>query len=968
MKKTILWFLLFLNIIFNSSCNSHSRTFYLDAVDGADTNNGLSPKGAWRTMVKIKEVRLAAGDKILFKGGQTFIGSLKLEYVFGKVGLPVLISTYGGNRAMLYSGDSTAVLVKNCEFVVVKNLILFGSGRLHGNNSNGGDFSLCSNLNVDSLEASGYLFSGIQVTGGKNIRMTNVYAHDNGFCGIHVTSDQTGRDNSPNKTVRNVYIGHSVAKNNPGCPAIKNNHSGNGILVGGVTNGLIEYCEAMNNGWDMPREGNGPVGIWIYMSDSVVIQHCYSHHNKTSTKGADGGGFDFDGGVTNSILQYNLSLYNEGAGYGMFQYAGAKAWNNNIVRYNISYHDGIKNGQSGIFMWCDPAAIPMKNLHSYNNTVVNKYGHGVNFLPGLYENFVFENNIFLITDSTDEFTGGEFTGASFDKNLYWNSFNSHAGLKQPKIRLDANPVVSDPMILMRNSDALENLNSKTINSIAYFNLKHVSPALKSGKLIEKNGVRDYWGNEVSNFEKPNIGADGTSSYSSGTEWISTTENDAWIHENNPVISRDKVRFDAAVDTSATLQTIEGFGACFNELGWTSLKVLSEYDRNAILKELFEPDFGANFNICRMPVGANDFSLDWYSYNETEGDFKMKKFSIENDNETLIPFIKSAANQNPKLKIWASPWSPPSWMKWNKHYACAVPNGSLAKNFQNNLPPDRQGKEGTNMFIQEDKYFQAYALYFSKFIEEYKKQGIHISMVMPQNEFNSCQIFPSCTWTVYGLATFIGKYLGPAMEKQSVELMFGTMERPAEALVDTIINDPLAGKYIKGVGFQWAGKDAIPGIHKRYPDMKLYQTEQECGDGKNDWKHCLHVWNLMKHYIKNGTSAYLYWNISLAEGGYSRWGWQQNSLISVDTLKGTFRYNHEFYLLKHVSHYVKPGAKLLQTEGPFNELLAFKNPDKSVVIVAFNNSNEPRELTLKIGNETIISTTKANSFNTIFVKK
>ena len=244
----------------------------------------------------------------------------------------------------------------------------------------------------------------------------------------------------------------------------------------------------------------------------------------------------------------------------------------------------------------------------------------------------------------------------------------------------------------------------------------------------------------------------------------------------------------------------------------------------------------------------------------------------------------------------------------------------------------------------------------------------IMMVLPQNEFNSCQIFPSCTWTAASLTTFIGKYLGPAMEKQNVELMFGTMERPAEALVDTIINDPLAGKYIKGVGFQWAGKKAIPGIHKRYPDMKLYQTEQECGDGKNDWKHCLHAWDLMKHYIKNGTSAYLYWNISLAEGGYSCWGWQQNSLISVDTANRTFRYNHEFYLMKHVSHFVKPGAKLLQTGGTFDDLLAFKNPDKSVVIVAFNNSDESRELTLKIGDETIISSLKANSFNTILVKK
>ena len=149
-------------------------------------------------------------------------------------------------------------------------------------------------------------------------------------------------------------------------------------------------------------------------------------------------------------------------------------------------------------------------------------------------------------------------------------------------------------------------------------------------------------------------------------------------------------------------------------------------------------------------------------------------------------------------------------------------------------------------------------------------------------------------------------------------------------------------------------------------MKLYQTEQECGDGKNDWKHCLHAWELMKHYISNGANAYMYWNISLAEGGYSRWGWQQNSLVTVDTAKKTFKYNHEYYLMKHVSHFVKPGAKLLQTQGTYTDLLAFKNPDNSIVVVAYNNSNESRELTLKIGDETIHSSLKANSFNTISV--
>lgn len=305
-----------------------------------------------------------------------------------------------------------------------------------------------------------------------------------------------------------MYIGYSVAENNPGCPVIKDNHSGNGILVSGVSNTLIEYCEAMNNGWDMPREGNGPVGIWTYLSDRVIIQHCYSHHNKTSKNGLDGGGFDFDGGVTNSIMQYNLSENNEGAGYGMFQYAGADTWNNNIVRYNISFNDGQKNGQCGIFMWCDPVAVAMKNLHAYNNTIVNKNGYGVNFLPGNYTGFIFENNIYLITDSTKQFTGGNYTGATFNQNLYWNSFQANANLPQPKISFDNNALVINPMLVLPESDLLGKLNPGIINSTPYFKLKADSPAKKAGKQIIDNGEKDYWGHIIPIPENPNIGAQG----------------------------------------------------------------------------------------------------------------------------------------------------------------------------------------------------------------------------------------------------------------------------------------------------------------------------------------------------------------------------------------------------------------------------------------------------------------------------
>lgn len=450
------------------------------------------------------------------------------------------------------------------------------------------------------------------------------------------------------------------------------------------------------------------------------------------------------------------------------------------------------------------------------------------------------------------------------------------------------------------------------------------------------------------------------------EWFATTQTAQWQKMDRLTLSSaSDNRWDVEVQLDAPLQTIDGFGACFNELGWTSLSALSHADREAIFEELFAPDVGTNFNICRMPVGANDFSRDWYSYDEVPGDLALEHFSISNDLETLVPFIRNALKYQPKLKLWASPWSPPTWMKYNGHYAAAI---SAPEMPPNGLRPDQVGQEGTDMFIQEDAYFSAYAAYIARFIEAYRSQGIHIGMVMPQNEFNSPQVFPSCCWTPEGLARFIS-FLGPEMQKLNVDVFLGTMERPNEKLVDGPLLDPRSSKYIKGAGFQWAGKRAIPGIHWRYPDLKLYQTEQECGDSKNDWRFCRYAWTLIKHFLENGVSAYCHWNISLGKGGVSRWGWAQNSLVTVDVEARTFKYNYEYYLMKHLSGFVQPGARRLGTmsSSGYENLLAFSNPDDSVVVLMQNDLCEDLPVRVKIGEKVIAGTLQADSFNTFVVR-
>ena len=148
-------------------------------------------------------------------------------------------------------------------------------------------------------------------------------------------------------------------------------------------------------------------------------------------------------------------------------------------------------------------------------------------------------------------------------------------------------------------------------------------------------------------------------------------------------------------------------------------------------------------------------------------------------------------------------------------------------------------------------------------------------------------------------------------------------------------DKDAAQYIKGVGMQWAGKSALPTVHREFPELAIFQSEQECGDGKNTWSYTGYCWQLMKHYLRSGASGYMYWNISTDLSGKSSWGWAQNSLVSVDTVAKTYHFNHDYYLLKHLTHFVDIGAKSIEITGTCDDALAFRNPNGTVVMLLRN---------------------------------
>lgn len=445
------------------------------------------------------------------------------------------------------------------------------------------------------------------------------------------------------------------------------------------------------------------------------------------------------------------------------------------------------------------------------------------------------------------------------------------------------------------------------------------------------------------------------------QWMSSTDKHRWQPRTDITVTdfkQDEV--NDVIVTRYREQQMLGFGGCFGELGWDALQVLDAATRQQVMYQLFDCERGLNLTYCRTPIGANDFARDYYSLNDHEGDFEMRHFSIDRDRTGLIPYIKSALTVNPDLRLWACPWTPPTWMKVNGHYA--------TKAGQDNGYPGPDMKHGQDQFILKDRYMQAYATYFSKYLTAYKREGIDIQMIMFQNEPYTINIWPNCSWSPQGTKVFLGKYLGPKLMKEhpDVQMWYGTMNTDNLDEVLQVVNDPIAGKYISGVGFQWEGKDIVKPMRRKFPKMPLMCTENECGSGTNDWAAAEHTFDMIKAYIDGGVNTYMYFNMVLKDRGTSSWGWDQNTLVVVNSHDRTVTYTPEFYLMKHLSHYVEPNAYKLKTMGNDESMLAFRNPDGATVIVVANKRDHAREMKIAVDCQVLHVKLDSKSFNTFII--
>jgi glucosylceramidase len=413
--------------------------------------------------------------------------------------------------------------------------------------------------------------------------------------------------------------------------------------------------------------------------------------------------------------------------------------------------------------------------------------------------------------------------------------------------------------------------------------------------------------------------------------------------------------DLRVDASTRFQDWLGFGGTFNEAGWDALSTVEPAERERAVRLLFDAREGARFSYGRIPIGASDYALDRYTLEEQADDYGMATFSIERDRQRLIPYIKAALALAPDLRLWASPWTPPAWMKQNN----STDGGRIR-----NEPP----------------VLKAYALYLARFVEEYAREGIAIHSLHPQNEPGYEQTYPTCLWTPELLRDFVGDYLGPMLVERGVrsEIWFGTMSAPEDVRhVAVAMEDEDAARYIKGIGLQWNTMKAVPGFAESYR-VPIMQTEHKAGNypwqkatfnatrAPNDHAYAEESWGNISAWIRAGVNAYLAWNMVLDTVGMNLdvgRPWPQNALLSVERATGTLQVTPTYYVFRHLSQFIDPGARRIATSGEA-DALAFENPDRSIVAVVYNPADAVRELTLAIGATSLGVSVPAHGWATI----
>lgn len=387
-----------------------------------------------------------------------------------------------------------------------------------------------------------------------------------------------------------------------------------------------------------------------------------------------------------------------------------------------------------------------------------------------------------------------------------------------------------------------------------------------------------------------------------------------------------------VDPSKTYQTFMGIGAAMTDSAAETFAKMPKDKQQEIMTAYFDPSKGIGYTLGRTNIHSCDFSSGSYTYVQ-EGDKDLKTFSVEHDKQFRIPFIKQAiAAAGGKLTMYASPWSPPAFMKTN---------GTMLKGGK--LKPE---------------YYQAWANYYTKFVKAYEKEGMPIWGISIQNEPMATQKWESCLYTAEEERDFLKNYLGPTMQKAGLgSKKIIAWDHNRDLLyqrASTMLNDPEAAKYVWGIGYHWyetwAGGDPmfdnVKLVHETFPNTHLIFTEgcKEKFDLQkvNDWTLGELYGRSMINDFNNGTVAWTDWNILLDEtGGPNHVGNFCFAPVHGNTKTGEVIYTNSYYYIGHFSKFIRPGAKRIISSPSRSQLIstAFTNTDGKTAVVVMNRTDK-----------------------------
>lgn len=377
-----------------------------------------------------------------------------------------------------------------------------------------------------------------------------------------------------------------------------------------------------------------------------------------------------------------------------------------------------------------------------------------------------------------------------------------------------------------------------------------------------------------------------------------------------------------VDASPRFQTIEGFGGAFTESAAVTLYKLPPEKQAEVLRAYFDPVNGLGYTLCRTHINSCDFSAGNYAYDETPGDHELKDFSIDCDRPALLPMIQAAmrAARGP-IKLLATPWSPPAWMKTN---------GKMSRGGK--LKPECR---------------QAWADYYCRYIRAYERENVPIWGVSVQNEVEATQSWESCLYSPQDERDFVRDYLGPALRRDGLSnIRLLVFDHNRDHMLDharVIFDDPAAAQYVWGTAFHWYMGDwfdNVQRLHDAYPEKGLLFTEgcQEGGPHTGEWDLGERYARSMINDLNRWTAGWIDWNLALDEmGGPNHVGNYCSAPILIDTKSCEILYQSSYYYIGHFSRFILPDARRILCAADVDELeaTAFINPDGRIAVVALN---------------------------------